>query len=502
MKFVEFCDQHCQATLHRTVRFCRRVHGDERGVVSLLTVFAIFMFTILLAMVINVGRHIDDKLRMQNAADAAAYSGGVVVARGMNAVAFTNHLEAEVFALTAYMREAQARDAEQLVPPILDAWDEIGGVFERYGEASGYTKFANLGRAIQQKVPLERELVTSYGEMAYRHSELTLPVLESILRGPVAEPDGPPDPLGGFIPRFQRAVVRSTPEMAQLAVDEISRRHGARTESQHRNLDLHVLLWRTDGQPLGWVDEQNPLQRTLPALDPSPTGVDGMSSGGPYFQTAVKQRHDLAHHYLDAWIRDWMGPYFAFDGDFRPGRSTAKMSQYINLFRVFACGQLDRLLDDEYPQTNLPHVIREIPDASAPNPLIEKNHTFVAVAYWPHLNETFPGAFRNLLSQDGRSDALTFSQVTVFVPWSRLRCCPWLVPQYDNWGEFRGYGVNQDNWPNEWTLLNQNWMVKLVPATSPSIVPIIQTQPPGVPGFRPPNLGSADMQDVRTINTH
>ena len=88
-------------------RFAGRVHRDERGTISIMTVFALFMFTILLVKIVNVGRHLDDKLRMQNAVDAAAYSGGVVMARGMNTLAFTNHLEAEVFALAAYMRTAQ-----------------------------------------------------------------------------------------------------------------------------------------------------------------------------------------------------------------------------------------------------------------------------------------------------------------------------------------------------------------------------------------------------------
>ena len=60
------------------------LHRDERGVISILTVFAMLMLTALLGMVMNVGRQVDGKIRMQNAADAAAYSGGVVLARGMN----------------------------------------------------------------------------------------------------------------------------------------------------------------------------------------------------------------------------------------------------------------------------------------------------------------------------------------------------------------------------------------------------------------------------------
>ena len=55
---------------------------DERGSISIVSVFAVLFLAMLLGMVMNVGRHVDGKLRMQNAADAAAYSGGVVLGAG------------------------------------------------------------------------------------------------------------------------------------------------------------------------------------------------------------------------------------------------------------------------------------------------------------------------------------------------------------------------------------------------------------------------------------
>ena len=106
----------------------------------------------LLGMVMNVGRHVDGKIRMQNAADAAAYSGGVVLARGMNTLAFTNHLLCDVFAVTAFLREARDRNSASYVPGILAAWKKVAGVFP----GSRFPKFAALGSAIQQKVPLEQ----------------------------------------------------------------------------------------------------------------------------------------------------------------------------------------------------------------------------------------------------------------------------------------------------------------------------------------------------------
>src|SRR5213075_1017327 len=76
-----------------TLDFCRC-----RGSINLATVFAILLLAFLLGMVLNVARQVDNKIKLQNAADAATYSGGIVLARGMNSVAFSNHLLCEVFA--------------------------------------------------------------------------------------------------------------------------------------------------------------------------------------------------------------------------------------------------------------------------------------------------------------------------------------------------------------------------------------------------------------------
>ena len=46
---------------------------------SIVSVFAVMFLAMLLGMVMNAGRHVDGKIRMQNAADSAAYSGGVVL---------------------------------------------------------------------------------------------------------------------------------------------------------------------------------------------------------------------------------------------------------------------------------------------------------------------------------------------------------------------------------------------------------------------------------------
>src|SRR5947207_15891325 len=97
------------------------LHRDERGSISLATVFALLLLTMLLGMVINVGRQVDNKVKLQNAADAATYSGGVVLARGMNSLAFSNHMLTEVFAVTGFMSKGRDLKAEPLLARSLRA---------------------------------------------------------------------------------------------------------------------------------------------------------------------------------------------------------------------------------------------------------------------------------------------------------------------------------------------------------------------------------------------
>lgn len=509
------------------------VHSDERGTVSIMTVFALFMFTILLVKIVNVGRHVDDKIRMQNAADASAYSSGVVIARGMNTLAFTNHLEAEIFALDAYMRTALMRDREgrlvvqSLTPQILAKWNEVGKVFEQHGGSASYAKFQTLGRSIQDKVPLERDVVAAFSEMSARHAQLTLPVLEYILHAGAVNQSGTRDPLqtlgqpvnvpeGGIIPRFQRAVVRSIPRIANLAGDEIGRRYGKpgrRLRDANGNPQpLQCRLWRTDATAVQVADESDPLARSVPAIDPSPTGSDGPPDPR-YTAVARNQRQALARRYLELWIRDWMGPYFSYAAGLtvsgirqnRPGRDTAKMSQFINLWRSFACGHLRILLDMEYRTINLPHVIRLPNPGLTQRESMERDYQFVSVAYWSHIDEEFPGLFRNLLKRGAPSDALTFAQTTVFLPRRRHRCCPWAWPitirQPDGTVVVR-WRNNVENWPQNWDLLNQNWTCKLSPATAKRMPAILQQVPPGLPTFHPPQFTNMSPQDFRRLNNH
>jgi len=59
-------------------------------------------------------------------------------------------------------------------------------------------------------------------------------------------------------------------------------------------------------------------------------------------------------------------------------------------------------------------------------------------------------------------------------------------------------------WVPIWSVGNQNWMAKLVPATSDSIPMILQSSQAQqfAPSVRVPNLGGLTASDLRKINTH
>lgn len=498
-------------------RFVDRVHclhADQRGTISIVSVFAMLLLAMVLGMLLNIGREVDGKIKMQNAADASTYSGGVVLARGMNTLAFTNHLLSDVFALTAFMREARDRNAESATPPIFQAWSKAGQLFS----TSGFEKFDRLGAAIQQEVPLEQEMVRSYSEWAAASSDLILPVLEDIL----AEEQ---------IPEFQRALVAATPQLAQQAMGEISRRHGVTSPDRG---DMAGVLWRTMADPVGGQSET--VSHTLPVVDPV---LDAEPNQEEYFNIARRQRNQLARRYLDDWNRPSMRPFDV----------VAKMSQFGTLWRGFTCGQLDKLLNEEYPDTNMPHVIRtqgrDVAEAGR-NQHLEDNFMFVGTTYWPKLAPILPGLFKHPVEGDSQA----FAQVMLFVPEPRL-VKGWrkegdpVAPTIDLGGvpgdyidiqgdapppdgdedEWHWYIVRQSR-PRNWDLLNQNWMAQLAPATASSLASILSTDPGTATisstsggstgtgrghggcsefltaGVRTPNLRGVSDQQLRELNTH
>lgn len=497
------------------VRRVRGVHRDQQGTISILSTFAMLMFTMLLLLVTNVALQVDDKVKMQNAADSAAYSGGVVIARGMNAIAFGNHLESDILGLVAFLREARDQNAIQFVPTILEQWRQAGA---KFGPAR-FPKFMPLPMAIPDKSDKELELATAWSEMSHAAAEFALPVFEYILGTPENEQTNVDDHL---IPNFQRAVIDSIPGLAQAATNEVALRHGVpagqrlgvgpavrnspQSAANNRSPQFGV-LWRTSVQPVGLADESDPTTRTLPVVDPDPSRSDyyRVPNGANLLDRSVQVRNRLAREYLEDWIEDddLMRGLGFFDDE-------AKMSTLQALYRITTCAYLNELLDEEFPTTNVPIMLRnDFGGSLDDNEIIERDYTFVSLAYRAHVNEMGPRMFRNPIDQN--ADAVTFSQVSVYIPrfmyafrggrwWgvseSRFRSGGQLQTRY-------GYHHWTNGWPTGWNLFNQNWTVRLTPATSDSIPEILQSNPGGyASNVRPPNLGGATMQDIDAVNTH
>ncbi len=476
-----------------TSRKLASIHRDQHGTISIVSVFAVLLLTILLGMVINVGRHADEKIKMQNAADAAAYSGGLVLARGMNTLAFTNHLLFDVFAVTAFMREARERNSETYVPGVLGAWRRVGPVFS----SSKFPKFEQLGAAIIEKVPREQEVVQTYSEWAAASSERILPLMEEILKKEL-------------IPEFQRAVVEAFPDIAQTAAMEVARRSG---ESDHDDSVLRGVLWRTSVVPVG--GQSKTFERTLPVIDPV---TDFVPSQAQYQAVARYQREAMSHRHLGEW--NYYAMWF-FDRE-------AKMCQFARLWRNFTCGHLNQLLTQEYPTTNLPFVIRtEKDNVTDMTTHLDRDFTFLGVVYRRKRPGILPGLFCNPLD----SDAMAYAAVRLFVPRRRIM---WYLPpppvmmggvpgefpdlpgdEEDSDGEEEEEpGNGQREWvitrqphtSDEWDLLNQHWTVQLVPAVQATLPDILQTVPP-LPefqdaGVRLPDLSGLTKDDICQISTH
>lgn len=482
----------------RVMRNTRRLHRDEGGSLSIVSVFALMMLVLLLGMVMNSARQVDQKVKLQNAADSATYAGGVVLSRSMNTLAFTNHLLSDVFALTAYFREARDRSSESLTPEILNNWERVAPAFQ----GSEFPPFDQLGYAIEEKVPAERDMVFTFSEWSYAAAQMMLPVFEEIL-------------AQRMIPEFQRSLTEVTPVLTQFAADEVARRHG---QAWPVNTELRAAVWRTSVDPVGGIGEMT--RRTLPVVDPV---MDITLDQDRYFRTARSQREQLARRYLRDWNNESL---YAFD-------VYGKMSQFSNLWRIFTCGQLTRLLEVEYPATNLPFQIRdERNNISDVNTHLEGDFMFVGVVYRQQLNNMAPGVFRNPVDADTQA----YSQIMMFVPRRRLvKVYPGsAVPDSGTIGGVPGERVplpgsptpdapppprdpdeNNDRpwvlvyqsgswYPHDWNLINQNWVVQLAPATSSSIPAILSTPPEinGVTGFDTPNLSTLSVEDFRWLSHH
>ena len=445
------------------------LHRDEDGTISILSVFAVLLLTMLLGMVMNVGRQVDGKIRMQNAADAAAYSGGVVLARGMNTLAFTNHLLCDVFAVTAFLREARDRNAESYVPPILAAWAKEGPVFA----GSSFPKFQALGAAITQKVPLEQELVRAYSEWAAAVSDVVLPLMEEIL---VAGVDSAISAGGGGGVSRHRPGGGDGSGAAQRPARLRPRRHARRLVA--------------DLRPAG--RRRRRTGRSHAAGGRSRTGHDAEP-------VAVRGRRPRAarrccrQQYLDDWNNQTLA-FFDRDGEDEPVRR-AVAEFHLRLLAPVA----RRGVPEPEPAVRDPH--RGGRSASTATRHLEQYFTFLGVVYWKKVPEFAPKVFQNPdrercrgLRRGAGVHSAAAAGVACISPGGggvrrrrRSAACPASSPRCptrtrpspaSRWrcGRVDRWVVGREGVPADWTLLNQRWTCQLVPATQPALAAILQTR--------------------------
>jgi hypothetical protein len=433
-----------------------KLHHDQSGSISIVSVFAVIFLAMVFGMVMNIGRHADRKVKMQHAADAATYSGGVVLARSMNTMVFTNHLLADVFALTAYLREARDQTTEPMAEQVLQAWETMAPTFQD----APLTKFSNLAIAIPLKTPLERNLISVFGNQNAAVAEQLLPVMEDILEFEM-------------IPEFQRALWSASPRLATMGAAEIAALHGPFDAGLSGGTDMQCMLWRTDGMPFG--SEAEFEFSTLPVADPI---YDTTEFQPVYFMEATGQRSQLAFRYLNQ-LNNTMLP----DLD-----RVAKMSQFSRLWRGVTCGYLGDLLN-EHPDRNLPMQLRRSQLLGLdPSAYVEEEYLFVGVTYWNSMPERLPGLFGNPINNDD----VTFAQFRLFIPRNRLVYDPTRPIDYQVYR--LGRHAERD-------LINQSWTVQLVPATTAALPDILQTQPFN-DLIEVPDLGGINVDDFRRLNTH
>jgi len=434
----------------------QQLHRSQNGSISMTSVFFVIFFAMILGMVMNLSRHADRKIIMQNGADAATYSGGVVLSRSMNTLAFTNHLLCDVFAMTAYLREARDRSAESMALQALQAWDEMAPDFIN----APVSKFSQLASAIPGQTALERNLVRLFGNQYAAVSDSLLPVLESILRREM-------------IPEFQRALVLATPELARSAASEVAERHAPSTAGLANQQPMTCRLWRTDGEPFASPAEA--YYSTLPVADPV---FDQSAFHARYFDDAVEQRQDLSYFYLQVLNRERLQ-----DID-----RVAKMSRFGTFWRGFTNGHLEQLLE-EYPDRNLPYQLRYSAEIVLNrNQYLHDEYMFVGVTTWLNMNERLPGLFRNPLDADNQA----FAQIRLLIPRARLIRNPTRPIEYQ---------IYRQRLSNSRDLLNQLWTVQIVPATSYSIPQILQT-PDADSQAVVPDLSDLSVDQFHQLNTH
>lgn len=131
-----------------------RFHHGEEGMYSMVSLVVILMLLILYGMVGNSATTVRDRIRVQNAADSAAYTGAVWMARAMNVVTMTNHMIGEMMAFVVIHHAIGGKELEEGGSPAIPSQPFIGGALTAAHLAAtavgyGSTAYSSVGQTVQ-----------------------------------------------------------------------------------------------------------------------------------------------------------------------------------------------------------------------------------------------------------------------------------------------------------------------------------------------------------------
>jgi hypothetical protein len=94
-------------------RSLRRLDEGEEGMLSLVSLFVVLGFLVLIGLLANAGLVAARKVETQNAADSVAYSASIEMARGMNSITAINHLIGELTAVVIMVHTLGGDDLDK-----------------------------------------------------------------------------------------------------------------------------------------------------------------------------------------------------------------------------------------------------------------------------------------------------------------------------------------------------------------------------------------------------
>ena len=110
----------------------RAIHHSEEGTMAQVTVIVIMGFAMLLGLVGNIGRMVQKKVAVQNAADSVAYSTALWQARSMNAVTAVNHLLGEVSSICILHEAIGGPELDHGRPQNSDEFNDLNDKIKTY----------------------------------------------------------------------------------------------------------------------------------------------------------------------------------------------------------------------------------------------------------------------------------------------------------------------------------------------------------------------------------